>query len=169
MSYTSPNGQPQGYANSSVNKVREALMSEVIAINGYAEHIANSNMQVVNDVWKRIMQDEKDHFGMFLELIRKYDPVEYQQYQIHMRENVTVTPVQSYNPSYDKQLILNNIRSDIKGELEAIVLYEQHQDEIPHQDIKDTFEKVMNDEKSHTEHLTNLLLKYDPDKYNNLK
>lgn len=33
--------------------------------------------------------------------------------------------MQLYNPSYDKQIILNNIREDIKGELEAVILYEE--------------------------------------------
>jgi rubrerythrin len=40
---------------------------------------------------------------------------------------------------------------------------------MPYQDAKDVFKFVINDEKEHIEHLTRLLLEYDPDKYNNLE
>lgn len=34
--------------------------------------------------------------------------------------------MQTYKANYDKQIILNYVREDIKGELEAVILYEQH-------------------------------------------
>ncbi len=77
--------------------------------------------------------------------------------------------MQTYNPNYDKQIILNNIREDIKGELEAIVLYEQHLAIIPYDDVRYALYSIINEEKGHVEHLTQLLLKYDIDKYNGLK
>lgn len=45
MSYTNPEGQPQGYSYYFTNLLREALIAEIIAINGYEEHIANQ-------IWK---------------------------------------------------------------------------------------------------------------------
>jgi rubrerythrin len=77
--------------------------------------------------------------------------------------------MQTYRPDYDRQLILNNVRSDIKGELEAVILYEQHWNEIPIQDVRDVYYEVIKVEKEHTEELTRVLLKYDEDKYNGLK
>ncbi len=59
MSYTKSHGQPQGIAILDTNKLREILIAEIVAINGYAEHIANSNMEDVNKVWKGIMIGEK--------------------------------------------------------------------------------------------------------------
>lgn len=169
MSYTEPNGQPQGFPYYFTNKIREALIAELIAINGYAEHIANSNMESINMVWSHIMQDEKDHYGQFLSLLRKYDPVQYQMYQTHARDKIEISPMQTYKPNYDKQLILNNVREDIKGEFEAVLLYEQHLIEMPYQDIRDVFSSIANTEKEHSEHLTRLLIKYDSDKYDDLK
>jgi rubrerythrin len=126
MSYTNHFGQPQGHALSFVNKIREALIAEIVAINGYENHIANSNMKDINAVWHHIVQDEKDHYGMFLNLVEKYDPEEYQQSLKHRKDNIMVEAMQKYEPEYDKQIILNNIREDIKGEFEAIILYEDH-------------------------------------------
>lgn len=169
MSYTEPSGQPQGFPYYFTNKIREALIAEIVAINGYEEHIANSNMESINEVWEHIMQDEKDHYGMFLTLLRKYDPAQYEKYEMHERDSFDMTPMQRYQPDYDKQIILNNIREDIKGEFEAVLLYEQHVFEMPYQDIRDAFSAIADAEKEHAEHLTRLLIGFDSKQYNNLK
>lgn len=168
MSYTNPNGMPQGYPNYFTNKLREAIIGEIIAINGYAEHIANSTMPVVNQVWHHIMEDEKEHYGKFLTLLLKYDPDEYQEYLSHTKDRFPNVQMQEYKPDYDKQLILNNIREDIKGELEAVILYEQIMAEMPYQDIRDTFYTIITAEKEHTEHLTKLLVSLDKDEYDGI-
>lgn len=161
MSYTNSSGQPQGIPQTIASKIREALISEIIAINGYARHIANSNMQEVNDVWKEIMEDEKKHYNMFIDLIRKYDLTEYQLFLRHKNDGYIKGTLQEYKPDYDKQLILNNIREDIKGESEAIILYEQLANELPYQDVIEVLDFVISDEKEHTEELTALLTIHD--------
>ncbi len=60
MSYTNPYGQPQGLAKTVTNKLRGALIAEIIAMNGYTEHIANSDMEEINRVWHSIVDDEKN-------------------------------------------------------------------------------------------------------------
>ena len=169
MSYTHPNGQPQGVARTTTNKLREAMIAEVIAINGYKEHIENSNNADINAAWQEIMGDEKKHYGMFLTLLRKYDPIEYKMYQQNKKYMIgPKSPIQFFRPEYDRQIILNNLRKDIKGELEAIILYEHLEESIPQKDIRKTFQAIADEEKEHTEKLTALLLKYDTDKYNDL-
>jgi rubrerythrin len=59
-------------------------------------------------------------------------------------------------------MILNNIREDIKGELEAVILYEEELPLLPHSDIRKVLSSIIMEEKGHSEHLTRLLLKYDP-------
>ena len=169
MSYTHGKAQPQGYPLADTNRIREALIAEIYAINGYTEHIANSGMAEINAAWHSIMGDEKKHYGMFLTLLRKYDPIQYQQYQAdkHFRLGPK-GPMQAYKPDYDRQIILNNVRTDIKGEFEAVILYEMHLAQIPYADIKEVFYTVSTEEKGHAEHLTQLLLKYDPDQYDGL-
>lgn len=170
MSYTNPNGQPQGIARFHTNKLREILIGEIVAINGYAEHIANSDMEDINAAWKSIMGDEKKHYGMILSLLHKYDPAQYQAYKEHIGDKASPkSPMQKYTPNYDKQIILNNIREDIKGELEAVILYEEHLASIPYNDVRHALHSIINEEKGHAEHLTQLLLKYDTDKYNGLE
>jgi rubrerythrin len=170
MSYTNPHGQPQGIATLDTNKLREILIGEIDAINGYADHIANSNMEDINAAWKSIMRDEKKHYGMILSLLRKYDPLQYRSYKDHIGDKLgPKSPMQTYTPNYDKQIILNNIREDIKGELEAVILYEQQLAIIPYNDVRYALFTIINEEKGHAEHLTQLLLKYDTDKYDDLQ
>lgn len=170
MSYTNPVGHPQGNADKITNKLRQIIIAEIIAINGYQNHILNSNMTDINEVWHHIMLDEKEHYGLALNLLRKYDPIEY-KYSITPHEGISVnkSPMQLYKPSYDKQIILNNLREDIKGELEAVILYEEELKEFSNKDIRNTLQTIIDDEKEHTEHLTQVLLKYDPDPYDSLK
>ena len=50
-----------------------------------------------------------------MKLLHKYDPIQCQMYQKHEYDTVAGYPLQSYRPEYDRQLILNNIRDDIKA------------------------------------------------------
>lgn len=169
MSYTHPNGQPQGMARQFTNRLREILIAEVVAINGYQDHIANSNIEQINDAWHSIMLDEKKHYGLILRLLRKYDPDQEKQYLEHKKEVLGVkTPLQTRNPAPTVIAILNNLRDDIKGELEAVVLYEADLPRFPYHDIRVVLQSIIDEEKGHAEHLTKLLLKYDPDPYDSL-
>ena len=56
MSYTVTKGQPQGYPLFDTNKIREALIAEIFAINGYTEHIANSNMEDINILFNNVIK-----------------------------------------------------------------------------------------------------------------
>lgn len=166
MSYTNPYGQPQGIADRITNKLRQIIVAEIIAINGYQNHILNSNMLDINEVWQHIMLDEKKHYSLAINLLRKYDKTEL-KYSIEM-QNIPInseSPMQMYIPEYNKQIILNNLRSDIKGELEAVILYEEELSKFSQKDIRTTLQTIIDDEKEHTEHLTEVLYKYDPDPY----
>ncbi|OFI01509.1 rubrerythrin [Clostridium acetireducens DSM 10703] len=166
MSYTTKH-QPQGKVYCYTNKIREAIIAEIVAINDYAYHIANSKIKEINEVWHHIMEDEKRHYGMFLQLLREFDPIQYKKY-IEVKDHIKLsvkTEKQDYCSNYCNEITLNNIRNDIKGELEAVILYEQHIVEIPFKRVRDVFLEVINDEKEHLEELTAVLLKYDKDKY----
>ncbi len=232
MSYTNPLGHPQGVPHKVTNLLRQVMIAELVAINGYQNHILNSNITVINEAWYHIMLDEKSHYMIALDLLRKYDPVEYKYFMTPHELNVGTDSMQNvlnlHNTSdtksgtnvqsssniqnisntkgvpntpnassvqnapnvhsgqgkhssgkkslalssqaeritiYDKPLILNNVREDIKGELEAIILYEDEIAEIQQKDIRIALQKIIDDEKEHTEHLTQVLLHFDPDPY----
>lgn len=169
MSYTHPQGQPQGVARQFTNRLREILISEVIAINGYQTHIAHSDIEEINAAWHSIMLDEKKHYGWVLQLLRKYDPEQYKQFIAHKNDNSgPKTPVQLQNAPSDGTAILNFLRDDVKGELEAVILYEADLAKYPYRDIRVTLRSIIDEEKGHAEHLMRLLLKYDPDPYDEL-
>ena len=164
MSYTNLYGQPQGAAGRFTNKLREILVAEVIAINGYQSHIAGSNVEEVNKAWRSIMMDEKKHYGWILRLIRKYDPEQAKQFELFKNANPGKAPLQSFGGT-TVPILLNNIREDVKGEMEAVILYEEELSKFPHEDVRKTLRSIINEEKGHAEHLTRLLLRYDPDLY----
>lgn len=168
MSYTTER-QPQGIPFLCTNLIREAIIGELVAINDYTYHIAHSNIKDLNNTWYHIMEDEKRHYGMFLDILRKYDPIQMERYKEAL-EHVKFTSkgkldVCTTTFKSEKYKILNNIRNDIKGELEAVILYENHVAQIPFFDIKETFNEIIADEKEHTEELTLALLHYDKDTY----
>ena len=57
--------------------------------------------------------------------------------------------------------ILNNLRQDLVGELEAINQYQEHIDEIDDEEIKKVLTHIMNDEKEHVAELTKIIRKID--------
>jgi rubrerythrin len=57
--------------------------------------------------------------------------------------------------------ILNNLRQDLVGELEAINQYQEHIDEIDDEEIKKVLTHIMNDEKEHVAELTKVIRKVD--------
>lgn len=168
MSYTHPYGQPQGVAHHFTNRLREILVAEIIAMNGYQSHIASSNIEEINEAWHSIMLDEKKHYGWILLLLRRYDPEQNRQFMEHINDNPGKTPIQAQSIQYDTRNILNNIRDDIKGEMEAVILYEAELNRYSQRDIVTTLRSIIDEEKGHAEHLTRLLLKYDPDIYDDL-
>lgn len=170
MSYTT-NKQPQGYPYFVTSKLREDMIGELVAINDYSFIISNCSIKEINDVLYHIRQEEHNHYGMLLELLRKYDPMEMDAY-LKVIGHTNLTPAKEYltvnNGTTDK-LLLNYLREGAKGELEAIILYEQHLAEIPYLDIRETLQKIVYDEKEHLEELTLVLINYDKDKYGSLK
>ena len=169
MSYTVLKGQPQGSPRHFAERLREILIGELFAIRGYQEHIANSQMQDLNRVWHSIMLDEKKHYGWILKLLRLHDPEQNKAWREHAEAaQGPKDPMQAYRPAYDRQIILNNIRDDIKGELEAVILYEDEMLFFSQPDIRATLQAIINEEKGHAEHLTQMMLKYDQDAYDGL-
>lgn len=186
MSYTNPLGHPQGVSNKVTNLLRQVMIAELVAINEYQTHILHSDIAAVNEAWHHIMLDEKSHYIIALNLLRKYDPVEYKYFllpheikanpdsaqapqssqNIHnVQKHKSSSTAQTNRTPYELKVILNYIREDIKGELEAIILYEDEIAEIQQKDVRIALQKIIDDEKEHTEHLTQVLLAYDPDPY----
>ncbi|MCM1988157.1 ferritin-like domain-containing protein [Oceanirhabdus seepicola] len=171
MSYTVHNGQPQGIANNNSNFLREALIGEIVAINDYSHHIALCPINEVSKVLTHIMQEEKKHYGMFLELIRKNDDMQMEKYLDIMKNHHRRRSSQKkYRNTYEGEKIhminlLSFIRQDIKGELEAIISYEHILSKTVDKAIIKTLNDVIGDEKEHVEELTKILMKYDKDLY----
>lgn len=86
MSYTTER-QPQGNIKCYENLLREILIAELVAINDYSATIADSDMKELNHVIEHILEEEKEHYGMILHLLRKIDAEEYESYKKVVKES----------------------------------------------------------------------------------
>lgn len=168
MSYTT-DGQPQGKALDIKGFLREGLISEIVAINGYSKHIDEISIVEIKELLHHIMEDEKRHYGMFLEALRRYDKEEFEVY-VEALDHVEIKdrPLKKTyheNKKLTAYKILNKIRKDIKGELEAILLYDYLIEQIEDKDIVKMIKDITKDEKEHVEELTLAIMKLDSDKY----
>lgn len=167
MSYTTP-GQPQGEALLLTNFIREALIGEIVAINQYNNHIDSINLADLRMLLYHIMEDEKRHYGMLLNLLRKFDPVQAEKaLEVPDHVHIKDRPIKQHYSSDHKDcsLVLNKIREDIKGELEAVILYEDIISKITDDTAKNIIKEITDDEKEHSEELTLALIRLDKDNY----
>lgn len=168
MSYTT-NKQPQGKAFDLLGFLREGLISEIVAINGYSTHIDEISIVEIKELLTHIMEDEKRHYGQFLEAIRRYDKEESEVYKEALDHvKIKDKPLKKTfheNKKLGAYIILNKIREDIKGELEAILLYEDLLKNIEDKDLLKMIKDITKEEKEHVEELTLALLRLDSDKY----
>ncbi|MDS0525979.1 ferritin-like domain-containing protein [Clostridium sp. SHJSY1] len=170
MSYTTMR-QPQGVPVFQTNLIREAMIGEIVAINDYNKHIADSNIGEINEIWEHIMKEEKKHYNMFFEVLRRYDHVQLHKFK-ETKEHMQIKGERYhdlYCPKYSNELILNNLRNDIKGELEAVILYENNLMQISSSDVRKVFNEIIADEKEHAEELTIVLNKYDSHGYGTIE
>lgn len=169
MSYTT-NRQPQGVPLNLCNILREAMIGELVAIEDYSTAIANTENKEVREMFQHILEEEKKHYGMFLDYLRKIDKeqmeaIEHGKNHGNVSGNKEVKNDHKGSARKSKCDILEFVRKNIKGELEAIVLYEQQEAQIKDEEAKKIFKEIIKDEKNHTETLTRALTLLDKDKY----
>lgn len=174
MSYTFPNGIPQGSPKNPSSFLREALIGEIVAINDYSHHITICPISEVTKTLTHIMEEEKNHYGQLFELIRKSDDIQMEKY-LHVMEHHRNRRRKDKHTRYSQDTeklhmtqLLTFIRQDIKSELEAIISYEDVLSKMKSQSIIKTLEDIVGDEKEHVEELTKLMVKYDKHNYGSI-
>lgn len=169
MSYTT-NRQPQGVIKNLETFLREGLISEIVAINDYSHFINSTDNKEVKDIFHHIMEEEKEHYGLFLAALRCVDH-EHKELEAEVKEHVHITTkgiYRDYSNKKSKSNLLALIREAIKAELEAIILYEHFINNINANDnisMLKLIRDITRDEKEHVEELTKVLTILDKDKY----
>lgn len=67
-----------------------------------------------------------------------------------------------YEDEEDADVVLEMLREDLIGELQAINQYQEHIDSIDDEDVIKVLEHVRDEEKQHVAELTKLIGKLDP-------
>ena len=166
MSYTTER-QPQGKLKTNESLLREGLIAEVVAINDYSHFIEQTDNKEVKEIFHHIMEEEKEHYGLFLEQLRRIDP-EQKEVQERVAEEESISSKEKIKEHTNKNLrgnLLDNIRLAIKAELEAILLYDDLVEHLDDKEIIDVVRYVTREEKEHVEELTKALLILDKESY----
>ena len=170
MGYTTER-QPEGVAKSVEGFLMEGLIAEIVAINDYSYFIASTDNKELKEFFHEIMEDEKRHYAMFLEALKSIDEEE-KELGEGAEKHVKISAKGKYSDYTNKcnknTNLLVNIRDAIKGELEAILLYEHFIINLSDNTISRIIKEVIKDEKEHVEELTRALIILDKDKYGNL-
>lgn len=165
MSYTN-NRQPQGTAFSTKNFLRETMIGELVAINDYSEHIHLCNLPDIKEIFHHLLDEEKKHYGMLLDALRRIDPVQCEKFN-EVKEDIKIKskPLKNNSEKMKGPLgplnLLTAIRMDIKAELEAIIAYEDVLQKINDAVLKAMLEEIIADEIEHVEELTKILTSLD--------
>ncbi|ADL53712.1 ferritin family protein [Clostridium cellulovorans] len=167
MSYTT-NRQPQGILKNDETFLREGLVAEIVAINDYNHFLTFTENKEVRDIFHHIMKEEKEHYGLFLQALRTIDS-EQENLSKDMAEHIKISAKHSYKDysggKENRSLLLTYIREAIKGEFEAIILYEDFLSNTQNKALFKLIKEVTSDEKEHVEELTRALILLDKDKY----
>ena len=67
----------------------------------------------------------------------------------------------AYEISSVKKALAEMLREDLKGEQDAIILYQSHIDSATDEEVKHVLEHIRDDEKEHTAELIKLIRKLD--------
>lgn len=168
MSYTT-NRQPQGISKNIKTLLREGMIAEIVAINDYSYFIGNTINKELRELFHHIMEDEKRHYGLFLQALRGLDEEE-KELEYEAKEHVDISS--KYKVKSDmtkdknaKDNILEFIRDAIKGELEAIILYDSLVEMMKDEYVKNIINEITKDEKEHVEELTRALVILDMETY----
>ncbi len=144
MSYTT-NRQPQGILQNDETFLREGLIAEIVAINDYSHFLNLTENKEMRDIFHHIMEEEKEHYGLFLEALRAIDP-EQCTISKDVDEHVNISEKNSYKDyssgKENKYLLLTYIRDAIKGELEAIILYEDFLSNVKSEELFKLIKKI---------------------------
>lgn len=171
MSYTT-NRQPQGILQNDETFLREGLVAEIVAINDYSHFLNLTDNKEMKEIFHHIMEEEKEHYGLFLAALRTID-IEQCTLSKDADEHVTISAKNSYkdysNGKENKNLLLTYIREAIKGELEAIILYEDFLSNVQSKELFELIKEITSDEKEHVEELTKALVILDKDEYGPIK
>jgi rubrerythrin len=170
MGYTTER-QPEGTAKSVEGFLMEGLIAEIVAINDYSYFIASTDNKELKEFFQEIMEDEKSHYAMFLKALKSIDEEENRLGE-RAEKHVKISSkgkYSDYTNKFNKNTnLLVNIRDAIKGELEAILLYEHFIINLSDNTISTIIKKVIRDEKEHVEELTRALIILDKDKYRDI-
>ncbi len=158
MSYTTE-GMPQGKPITSKGLVRDALIGELNAINAYQTTLEYSNIPSLNKFIIEIMKDEIHHYHLLTDYLNKLDKEQAEIFkEVHKKDylvDFTLNPLEIKSPTQPN--ILSQLRKNIKGELEAILSYDEIEHALKDPAGKALIHAITKDEKEHIAELDKII------------
>ncbi len=158
MSYTTE-GMPQGKPITSKGLIRDALIGELNAINAYQTTLEYSNIPNLNKFILELMKDEIHHYHLLTEYLNKLDKEQAEIFKEVQKKDYkvdfTLNPLEIKAPTQPN--ILSQLRKNIKGELEAILSYDEIEHTLKDPTGKALIHAITKDEKEHIAELDKLI------------
>ncbi len=158
MSYTT-DGMPQGKPISSKGLIRDAIIGELNAINSYQATLEFSNIPRLNKFIFEIMQDEIHHYHLLTDYLNTLDKEQSELFKEVAKNDYnvgyTLNPLEIKAPTQPN--ILSQLRKNIKGELEAILSYDEIEHSLKDSTGKALIHAITKDEKEHIAELDQIV------------
>jgi len=149
-----------------LNNIRGDIQDELTAIKGYDEHAEKAEkfgLKNVAELNRSIRDEEKVHIGELQALLNKFDK-EFEKSIDDGEKEANETLKEEEIKEINLIEILNDIRSDIHGELTAIKNYDAHAEQAKnagYEEIEKVVKSIRDEEKVHIGELQALLNKFD--------
>ncbi|EKQ57994.1 MULTISPECIES: ferritin family protein [unclassified Clostridium] len=147
--------------NNDATFLMEGLISEIEAINDYDYSLTLTENEEVRKILSHIRNEEVGHYFSFLEALRKIDN-EFNTAAQAIQKQINIQSKINYNEysciKENKVLLFTSIRNAIKGELDAIILYNKFLNEVKSNELFKIIKVIDINEKEHVEELTRLLV-----------
>lgn len=158
MSY-STDRFPQGVPISQCGLIREALIAETVAINSYQTSLAYSDIPKLNAFLLELMGDEIHHYNLLTRYLNTIDKeqamffkeIQKQDFNVDFKQNPLDSKTQT---TYS---ILSQLRNNLKGEFEAIILYDELESKLKDIHGKALIHAIAKDEKEHVSELDTII------------
>jgi phage-related protein len=158
-------------SNYSIN-MRRMLNDTLNSINSYQNHILESDVDDINELWFDMMEIEKKNCKRILDVLRKIDPIQGKMCkskklnEVQIKETIAIPPPTN---SKDRAKVLSNIREDLMQQLNMINNYETMTMQTSTSEIRNLMNEIAETKRQNVEMLAKALEQLDADGYDEMQ
>lgn len=152
--------------------MRRMLNDTLSSINSYQNHILESDVDDINELWFDMMETEKKNCKRILDMLRRVDPVQGKISKskkvngMEFKESIAIPPPRT---AKDKAKILCNIREDIMQQTDMINNYDTMAMHANTAELRNLMNEIAETKRQNVELLMRALEQLDADGYDEMQ